>query len=179
MNEFIFRPCIEAAIPSGGLTDMSNAEAIEIGSALLTDRLAPTVLNQVRGESLRENREISYSNYRDICIDQYRGMFEMKHKKDELFVNLFPVSGIESAQKLCHRYWRRRRDGRYGSVCVLADWTSTLRCAGAQATDVSDAQLRAELETYIFNPCIESAVPPEGLADLDDETVTEVFGWDL
>lgn len=76
MNEFIFRPCIEAAIPSGGLTDMSNAEAIEIGSALLTDRLAPTVLNQVRGKSLRENREIYYSNYRDICIDQYRGMFE-------------------------------------------------------------------------------------------------------
>ena len=76
MNEFIFRPCIEAAIPSGGLTDMSNAEAIEIGSALLTDRLAPTVLNQVRGESLRENREIYYSNYRDVCIDQSGDMFE-------------------------------------------------------------------------------------------------------
>ena len=76
MNEFIFRPCIEAAIPSGGLTDMSNAEAIEVGSALLADQLAPTVLNQVRGESLRENREIYYSNYRDVCIEQYGDMFE-------------------------------------------------------------------------------------------------------
>ena len=76
MNEFIFRPCIESAIPSGGLTDISNAEAIEVGSALLADQLEPTVLNQVRGESLRENREIYYSNYRDVCIDQYGDMFE-------------------------------------------------------------------------------------------------------
>ena len=76
MDEFVFRPCIEAAIPSGGLADMSNTEAIEIGSALLADRLAPVVLNQVRGESLRENREIYYSNYRDVCIEQYGDMFE-------------------------------------------------------------------------------------------------------
>ena len=99
----------------------------------------------------------------------------MKHKKDEPFVNLFPSR--ESSQR------RKFVIGIGGAVAMAVTaafvfWpTGPQRSvvSGAQAADVSDAQLRAELETYIFNPCIESAVPPEGLADLDDETVTEVI----